>query len=193
VGDSNYSPGTSSIFTEVINPGPGDFTLTVTPTSASVRLGQSTTFTVTMTSLYGFNQQVNLACAEAEVKETTCTYNPDPVLVAPYLNVDSPPGTSILKFSTTPPHTTSTSSKTIARKLRPEALLVGALFLLWPWRRRKRGCLLLLVFVVFAVQGCGSAVIDPGTPFGTFTITVTATASNNPSITHSVPVTITVH
>ena len=76
VGDSNFSPATSSIVTEEINPGSGDFTLTVTPPSASVRLGLSTAFTVTMTSLYGFNQQVNLACNGPGVKETTCTFAP---------------------------------------------------------------------------------------------------------------------
>jgi hypothetical protein len=193
VGDSNFSPGTSNILTEVINAGAGDFTISVTPASASVRLGLSTTFTVTMTSLYGFNQQVNLVCAGAEVKETTCTFSLDPVLVAPNINIDSPPGTSTMTFSTTPPHTASSSSKTGTRGLLPKALLAGALFLLWPRSRRKHFGLLLLTFAVITMQGCGSRIVNPGTPFGTFTITVTATAANSPSITHSVPVTITVH
>lgn len=193
VGDNNYSPGTSNVFTEVINAGAGDFTLIVTPASASVRLGLSTTFKVTMTSLYGFDQQVNLACADAEVKETTCKFDIDPVLVAPYINIDSPPGTSTLTFSTTPPHVASSSSQAGVHKLRSEALLAGTGFLLWARIRRKRFGWLLLVFAVITVQGCGSGIVDPGTPFGKFTINVTATAANSPSITHSVPLTITVH
>ena len=192
-GDSNFSPGTSNIFTETINAGAGDFTLAVTPTSASVRLGLSITFTVTMTSLYGFNQQVNLACVGAEVKETTCAFNPDPVLVAPNTNVDSPPGTSTMTFTTTPPHMPKPSSQTSGRRVYAGALAAGALLLIRPRRRSKLGILLLLSLAVLAMQGCGSGPVDPGTPFGTFTFTVTATAANTPAITHSVPVTITVH
>ena len=192
-GDSSFSPGTSNIFTEIINAGAGDFTITVTPASGSVRLGLSTTFKVTMTSLNGFNQQVNLACVGAEVKETSCTFNPDPVQVAPNMNVGSPPGTSTMTFTTTPPHVPKPTSQLGGRQVYAGALAAGALFLLWPRRRSKRGMLLLLSFAVLAVQGCGSGPIDPGTPFGTFTFTVTATAANTPAITHSVPVTISVH
>jgi len=192
-GDSNFSPGTSNIFTEIINAGAGDFTIKVIPASASVRLGLSTSFTVTMTSLYGFNQHVNLACADAEVKETTCTFNPDPVLVAPSVNVDSPPGTSTMTFTTTPPHIPKPSSQIGGRRAYAGALAAGVLLLSWSRRRSKRGMLLLLCITFLAVQGCGSGPIDPGTPFGTFTFTVTATAANIPAITHSVPVTITVH
>jgi hypothetical protein len=192
-GDSNFSPGTSNILTEIINAGAGDFTITLTPASASVRLGLSTTFTVTMTSLYGFNQLVNLACVGAEVKETTCTFNPNPVLVAPNINVDSPPGTSTMNFSTTPPHTPKPSSRMGGRQGYAAALAAGALILFLPRCRCKRGILLLLSFAVVTFEGCGSGPIDTGTPFGTFTFTVTATAANTPGITHSVPVKITVH
>jgi hypothetical protein len=194
VGDQTYSSGTSNLLTENINPGPGDFTIAVTPGSASILPRQSATFTVTMSSLYGFNQQVNLACTGAEAAGTTCIFNPNPVLVAPYLNIDSPPGTSTMTFAITLPGKSSTSWKTGSSSFAVGGLLAMALLFRRPRLWRRWGVwVVLLVFSLGSGLGCGISVIDVGTHFGTFSFNVTATAIDDPTVTHSVPVKITVH
>jgi hypothetical protein len=189
-GDGTFGANTSAVFTEYILPGVGDFSMTVTPVSASVRLGQSTTIMVKLTSLCGFNQPVNLSCSGATVNETTCSFNFNPVTVSPsqYFVL------SQMTFTTTPPHSLASLAQPGARRFGTAALLAGALLLLWPRRWRSRGLwLVLLAFALLGSPGCGENYIDPGTPFGTFTINVTGTAANNPTVTHSVPVTVGVY
>jgi len=188
LGDGTFAANTSAIFTETIIPGPGDFLLTVTPTSASVQLGQSTTMKVTVTSLCGFSQPVNLTCTGASVDGTSCTFNVNPVVVSP----NRYPQLSQVTISTTTALPTSSSAK--LGKLSTGALLAGALLFLWPRRGRGRGVwLVLLAVALLAGPGCNSGYVDLGTPFGAFTINVTGTAANAPTVTHSVPVTITVN
>jgi len=189
LGDGTFGANTSAIFTENIVPGPGDFQITVSPASASVQLGQSTSVKVTVTSVCGFSQPVNLTCTGPAVNETSCTFNINPLTVSPSVY----PQQSQAIITTTLPHVSASSAKLGARRLSAGALLAGALFLLWPRRWRSRGVwLVLLAFALMAGPGCSGSYIDPGTPFGTFTINITGTAANTPTVTHSVPVTITV-
>jgi hypothetical protein len=146
-------------------------------------------FKVTVSSLCGFNQQVNLSCTGPVGAETTCSFNTNPVSVSP----SQYPALSQLTFTTTPPHAPGSKTQQSALKYSGGALLAGALVFLWPRRWRKRGLwLVLLAFALLASPGC-TGYIDPGTPFGTFTVNVTGTAANNPTVTHSVPVSITVY
>jgi hypothetical protein len=192
-GDTNYGTGNSNTFNEYINPGPGDFTLSVTPTSMSVQDGQSATFTVTMTSLYSFNQNVDLSCTGPLAADITCTFLYNPIAVAPYVNITSPSGSTTMTVTTVLPHSASLQ-RSSGRGIPVGALLAGVLVLLYPRRWRKRGLwLALLASGLLAFQGCNSGSVNLGTPFGTSTLTVTATATQTPSITHSVPITITVH
>ena len=187
-GDGTYGANTSAVFTENIIPSAGDFSITVTPASASVQLGQSATVKVTVTSLCGFSQPVNLTCTGASASETGCTFNVNPVVISP----GAYPGLSQMIFTTTAPHTASAQRG--SGGLPAGAFLAGALLFLWPRRWRKRGVwLVLLGFALLAGPGCSGNYVDTGTPFGAFTINVTGTAANTPSLTHSVPVTITVH
>jgi len=193
LGDTNYGAGNSNTFNEYINPGPGDFTLSVSPMSTSVQDGQSATFTVTMTSLYGFNQNVNLSCTGPIAADITCTFLFNPVAVAPYLNITSPSGSTTMTVTTVLPH--AASLRRPPGHWKPAgALLAGILLFMWPRRWRARGLwLVLLASGILAFQGCNSGPVILGTPFGTSTLTVTATAAQTPSVTHSVPITITVH
>jgi hypothetical protein len=189
-GDGTFGANTSAVFIENINQGVGDFQITVTPAGASVQLGLSTTFKVTVTSLFGFSEPVNLTCTGTTVPETSCGFNVNPVTVSP----SAYPALSQMTFTTTPPHSLASSAQLGARSLGAGALLAGALLFLWPRRWRKHGLwLVLLAFALLAGPGCSGSYIDPGTPFGTFTINVTGTAANTPTVTHSVPVTITVN
>jgi beta-propeller repeat-containing protein/ASPM-SPD-2-Hydin domain-containing protein/HYDIN/CFA65/VesB family protein len=56
-----------------------DFTLTPSPLNNSVRAGQSTTYTVTVTPSNGFNQVVLLSCGPLP-QDTTCTWSPPGVI-----------------------------------------------------------------------------------------------------------------
>jgi Beta-propeller repeat/HYDIN/CFA65/VesB-like, Ig-like domain len=94
-----------------------DFSLSQTPPSPAIRTvtaGNSTTYTVTVTPINGFNQVVLLGCqnlpqgtdATAQNPDTTCTYSP------PGLALDGiHPSTSTLTISTT----ASTSSHLLPR------------------------------------------------------------------------------
>ncbi|MGD0729849.1 MAG: FG-GAP-like repeat-containing protein, partial [Terracidiphilus sp.] len=186
LGDGTFGANTSAVFTENIIPGPGDFQMTVAPTSTSVQLGQSATMKVTLTSMCGFNGPVNLTCTGAAVAGTTCTFNVNPVTIAP----STYPQLSQVTITTSLP-TTASSAK--FGSLSTGALLAGALLFLWPRRLRRRGIwVVLLAMALLAGPGCTKGYVDLGTSLGKITLNITGTAANNPTVTHSVPVTITV-
>jgi hypothetical protein len=141
---------------------------------------------VTLTSMCGFNGPVNLTCTGAAVAGTTCTFNVNPVTIAP----STYPQLSQVTITTSLP-TTASSAK--FGSLSTGALLAGALLFLWPRRLRRRGIwVVLLAMALLAGPGCTKGYVDLGTSLGKITLNITGTAANNPTVTHSVPVTITV-
>ena len=167
---------------------PADFTIASTALSpATVAAGGSATSTITIAPTNGFTGAVSLTCSvvPAATRAPTCSFNP--------ASVPGGSGPSTLTVSTTAATTAS---------LRPQSggalyamwLPVGGLALLGAGFTCKKklwslllGCLLLSGLIFLAACGGSSSSGGgggghPGTPAGTYTITVTGTSG---SLTHN--------
>jgi len=179
-GDADFSTSTSAVFQETIVA--GNFSISATPTTASLYTGQAAAVQVSVASLQGFNQPLALTCSGLPAN-ATCSFSP--------ATLPQGQGAAKLVIQTeAPQHTTGSSAA---------ALGALTLLLLPAWRRRRsflaRLCAVLLaVGIALEMSGCGSA--DPitgGTPAGTYQVGVTATtAGAGPTLTHSTVVTLTV-
>ncbi len=69
----NRTPPDCSVSSNKVSIGPPDFSISVNPTAATVNQGDSATFTVTLTSLYGFNSAVSLSASNPLA---TASFNP---------------------------------------------------------------------------------------------------------------------
>ncbi len=175
---------------------PPDFMVSTNPASASVRAGQSASFTFTVTPGGGFNSAVSFNCSGLPAL-STCTFTPTSV---------TPNGTPVpvtLAVKTTGPNA-GLQAPHLPNSQRPVLALwtlsgVGMMGMVVAWSRRKNkyGWLSPVAIVGFSVLvmtltalGCGGGNSKPPqTPAGVSTITVTATGS---SISHPATVTLTV-
>lgn len=196
------SPQTASL-TGTAAPAPaGSFTLSSNPGSISVAAGASGSTTLTVTPSNGFNQPVSFACTGLP-SEATCSFSPTTV---------TPNGAA----ATTTVTIAATGSASAANHLpsspdqRSHLMLgLGGLFgfVLCGSALRKRGTRLrafLLAFVAAvltfgAMQGCGGGgssstpPASPGTPAGTYSVTVTGTSGSGTSaLTGTAAVSLTV-
>jgi hypothetical protein len=167
-----------------------DFNLGVNPASASVAAGQTVTLTVTLASATGsFPANVSLSCSNLPPL-ATCSFAP--------LQVSSDQGSATGTFSI------STTAPVAASALGFSPLVSAPLIALACATRRKMKRTLprLLLFAAVGLsawgvscggglQGNGGAggTGSPGTPPGTYSVTISATCS---SVTHTAPVTLTV-
>ncbi|MGC2182731.1 MAG: IPT/TIG domain-containing protein [Terriglobales bacterium] len=174
--------------------GPPDFTVAATPLSpATVAKGASATSTITIAPLNGFTGAVSLSCSSITPTVTrapACSFNPS--------SVPGGSGTSTLTVSTTAATTASVSpSRGIFYAM---WLPIGGLALLGQGfgSRRKKLLAVLLLFLMLSglifMAACGGGSSSggnghPGTPAGTYTVTISATSG---SLTHTTPVTLTV-
>jgi subtilase family serine protease len=168
-----------------------DFTIAANPTTVAVTApGQNGTTTLTITPVGGFNQTITYTCTGLP-PEATCTF-----------------ATASATSETLTIATTAASSKLDkspfgrGRGLFYALLLPGLLGLAVSTRSRKqtlRGARLLGLLAVIALStlwmpACGggggsSTQSNPGTPAGTSTVTVTATAG---TLVHTAAVTLTI-
>ena len=171
-----------------------DFSLSASPLPGPVTAGGSATSTVTLAPSGGFNGTVTVSCSIITTASPapTCSLNPASIAVGA-------PVTSTLTVRTTAAHASAAPSRSIYYAT---WVPLGVLALLGTGltsRRKKLLGLLLfcLVFsslLFFASCGGGSSSTGggggtPGTPPGTYNITVTATAG---ALQHSATVTLTV-
>jgi len=183
-----------------------DFTISASPSQASIGAGQTATFTLTLTPVNGFNLPVALAC-EGTPPQATCTLSPLSV------NMDgSAPGKATLTLATT---SRSLEGPPPGVGLFPRGGRCLGWFGLWGWcallvlalfatRGRRQGTwtpiggAALVVMVCLSMTSCGGgsgggAPPTPnkqGTPAGTYTLNVTASA--NP-LSHTGTVTLNVN
>jgi subtilase family serine protease len=182
-GDTNFSGSTSSPVPYKVQ----DFKIAANPTTVTVTApGQSGTTTLTITPLGGFSQAPTYTCTGLP-SEAACTFP-----------TAATGGT--LTITTTAPSARIDKAPLERRRGLFYALLVPGLlgFVVSAGSRKRtlRGMRLLSLIAVLALStlwmpACGgsSTPSNPGTPAGTSTVTVTATAG---SLTHSVPVTLTI-
>ncbi|MGH9503929.1 MAG: beta strand repeat-containing protein [Terriglobales bacterium] len=172
-----------------------DFTIAASAaTPASISAGGTATSTITITPVNGFNSDVNLTCAVTPVvtRPPTCVLSPT--------SVAGGAGSSALTVSTVAATTASVTPRT-SGIIYAMVLPIGGLALLgagFGSRSKKlwgllMGCLLfggLVSLVACGGSSSSSGGGHPGTPGGSYIITVTATSG---SLTHTAPVTLTVN
>jgi hypothetical protein len=191
-GDSNYAASTSASSTIQVLTASPNFSLAANPASFTIATpGQSGSSTLTVTPSNGFSGAVALTCAvPLTMKEAACSLNPSSITAQ---------GKTSLTVTTTGPHTVA------ALASRPERLAAGAGAILllvilvgFPVERRRTELLLGLVLIAalaLMVDGCGGGgtssggTTDPGTPAGSYAVTVTGTSG---SLSHTQNVSVTV-
>lgn len=193
---SGYANSAVAVAQYTINVPPPDFQLSVSPSSLTIARGQSGTATFTVTPMNGFNTAVSFSCSGLPA-EATCTFAPASV---------TPNGsavTSTLTVKTTAPTTA------FLAPLRPSryALYAGIspflaglfAFAMFRTRRRLGAPFLVMLLVVSAgLASCGGGGSgknggggDPGTPIGTSTVTISASATGGASHTTVLTINIT--
>jgi hypothetical protein len=187
--DSNSVPQSVPVTLTVLPNASFDFTLGATPSSVSVAVGKTAAYTVAVAPTTNtFLSNVSFTCSGLPAL-SSCTFNP--------AQVASGSGNSVvaLSIATTAPGPPSSAALLLGAF--PLAALVG----LWRPRRareRRRALSSLILALVLALYGCGgglqgngsiSASGSPGTPKGSYNVTITATSG---SVSHSTAVNLTV-
>jgi hypothetical protein len=191
-GDTANQPSTSNAVSIAV--AAPDFTIAVSPATATVTAGQPVAATLTITPVAGYSGTVSFSCGPLP-NLATCTFAPSSM--SPNNGMAA---TTKLTITTTAP-----SAATQRAAIRPlqQIAWVSVLFLLFlPGRaaklyRHRIGSVLIALFLMcglISLSGCGgsksssgggSAPTTPGTPVGTQTITVSATDSTT-KLSHSV-------
>ncbi len=184
----NFSTSTSTALsiniTAAVTP---DFSLALSPTSATVTHGSSTSTTLTLTPLAGYKTATTFTCGSLPTN-ATCSVTPSSV---------TPDG------STATTATVNIGTGTVSAKIRSakameysSVALIGIFVLAGLASRRRLPALLVLMLSAIAalgLSGCGgkSSATSTGstTPLGSYTITITATGG---SVNHSANFTLTV-
>jgi HYDIN/CFA65/VesB-like, Ig-like domain len=202
VTDNAASGSTQTV--SLMGTGTVDFTLSAAPKSASVSPGTSASYMLTLTPRGGFNQAVQVTCAEpTSLTESTCTVSPASVT----LNGSTATSVAISVTTTAPSFTPmarqSPTSGPLSKPLATPVLWLAVLGLLGQAvllsLRKKRGASALLIITALMVLlwascgggngGGGGQSSNPGTAAGTFNITLSASGGN---ITHTTTVALTV-
>jgi hypothetical protein len=167
-----------------------DFSLAVSPTFATVRAGDSTTFTLTLTPSNGFTGSASFSCAGLP-QETTCSFDPATVNIS-----SADPVTTQVTVTTTIRVTSFTPPRPPGPP--PPWLLVGVISgvfvsLVLLTRRRSRARLFLAAAVLaltLFLASCGQEYFTfTGTPPGSFAVALNATVGD---VSHSAIVALTV-
>ena len=179
--------------------GGADFGISINPTSAIVVAGNSTTVTLTVNSVSGFDAAVSLTCSGLPAL-ATCSASPSAVTPS-----GSSATTSTLTISTT--RRTSTPPGGLSRPQGPGWMTPPVIGLLWGllllglsvWAARRNrlrwswAVLALTAILLASFVACGAAgtgYVNPtGTPSGNYTIVVTGASA---SLTHTANFTLTV-
>jgi len=183
------------VFGLLTSTGP-DFSVSVSPSSASVKAGQSATYTLTVTSVGGFNQAVALSCTGAP-SLASCTISPSSV---------TPSGSGAATATTTVTTTASTMAPrrwpaspkfpAAADRVAPLVflLMLARLGVAKATRLRSRLEFACVFASVALWAGCGGGgTHNLGTPPGVYTLAVTGTSTSGSStLTNVVNLTLTV-
>lgn len=182
-GDANYSGSTSSPV--AISP---DFQFSTALAGSQMSLSPGTTgiATLNVTSVDNMSGNVTFACSGLP-SETTCTFSPASVAVSG----TAPSASTTLTVQTTAPKTSSLEGPVRGAALLAFGfMLMGGIFVAGGDSRNRKVRLIVGALVLFAIflpfVGCGGGGggggggsgghSDPGTPAGTYTVTVTATS-----------------
>lgn len=188
-GDSSFITSASSAIEETISPFIGDFTFSTTPSSMTFYTGQAGTANAIAVAQGGFNYALALSCSGLPA-EATCKFQP--------ATIADGNGTATLTIQTSAPAAVAgLAPKNINgwRRSGGAAVLACVVLLFLPSRRRP--WLWMALFAALAattVTACGGpGTLTGGTPPATYTVTVSAQATNSGQLlTHSTTITLTV-
>jgi len=171
-----------------------DFTISTSQPSATISAGQPANYSLTISPLGGFSQPVTLSCSGLP-RGTDCLASANPVTVA---------GTT--QFTVTVTTSVRTLVPITLRKFQFPGnahhfdgvpalsfiVFLCVVILAWLQYRPARAVFGLAVVLLLFAMACGGnpSGVPAGTPAGTSQIMVTATSG---SLTHSVPLTLTVN
>jgi hypothetical protein len=174
---------------------PPDFTVTASAAvPATVKAGSPAVITVTVTPIGGFSSPVALTCAEpAAMTLSTCTASPASVTPSGAAVTSQVTVTTTAPSLMVPPSSMPNRPLPI-RQIVPLFLALILLFLL-PTAKRLRLRLAMatamLVFIVLAGCSGPKPPVKPGTPPGTYSLTITGTAGA--TVHSAAPVSLTVN
>jgi hypothetical protein len=170
-----------------------DFTMGITPASASEPAGQPAIFSLDVSPTSGsFPKNVSFSCSKLPAL-TTCGFNP------PQVGSGSENSAVTFTLATTaaiPASRTSIIAITVSFLPLPALILLQRRIARRKFRRPGRIILILILILVAGTLSCGGGLQgngggsgSPGTPAGTYSVTVTAICA---SVTHTAQVTLTV-
>jgi hypothetical protein len=194
-GDAVYAASTSPLANIVLGK-PTQFTMQLNPTAVTLQSKQNSTTTLTITSVNGFTDTLDLGCLGLPFA-ATCTFATDKTTLAAN-------GTQTIQVvvDTGSPLTAGSVARLeqpgarsmVTLCLLPGGALLGLMF--WKGRRRMRSSLggvlfvLLLAALATGLTGCGGLQIN-GTPAGTYVFQVSATGTGT-GVSQAIDVTLTV-
>jgi hypothetical protein len=186
-GGANQTSGLFATLVPAAAAGGPDFSMNLSAQSVTVTAGGSTTLTIGSAAVGGFNSQITLSCVPAA--GLTCGFNPNTItpggstassLLTISAAAAAPGGgyghPGMLLFSGLGLFGTVLMAGHMKGSAKGKSLLLGALLAL------------LLAGMIFAV-GCGSSYANHATD-SQATLTITGTSGG---VSHSVPVSITIH
>jgi hypothetical protein len=191
-GDATFPQATSPTFVEDIRLSvPGDFTMAAVPQSATIKAGQTATFTIILNPVSGMNSAVTFGCTGLPAA-SSCTFSPASLIP------NGSPVATLLTINTTAP---SSAAVPVARLhpwtvAWPVAIVLGLVVtvnLQTTRKTRMHWRALAAVAVALCIVSCGGGgtkVTNPtnGTPPGISSITVTAISATS----HTAALTVTV-
>lgn len=189
-GDAVNVPATASVTLVVGNAG-GDFSVSASPSAATIKAGQTASFTLTVAPINGMNSPVTFSCSGLPAV-SSCAFSPASV------TPNGAPVSTTLTITTTAP----TSTAALVTGLRPwtfawplGVVVVGFLLIGRDKAVAKRrfsltgGMALALCMVGCGGGGSKPPVTNIGTPPGAYSITVNATSGASHTAALSVTVT----
>lgn len=174
--------------------GPADFSISATPTSDTVSAGSTASYTLQLVGGGGFSGAAQLSCMGAPA-QATCLLSPSSITIS-----DTSPKAIVLTLTTASNSVAALSSSrtNVTGLAAPTWLAIVPLAGLSLVYRRRRLFALMTYVLVLGVAACSGGgnnsapsapPLSPGTPAGTYTLTVTAKSG---SLVHTVTVSIVV-
>jgi hypothetical protein len=186
-GDALFTPAMSQPLTQTIQM--PDFSLAVTPSSLSIAAGQSGSATVSVASVYGFNQSVQFACSGLPAG-STCTFSPAAAI--PGVTSTLTISISAIAQNVTPHSLAKPNGNNPMKEL--AVLFFGVISVSSIRRRWHRAFarnlygLITLAGALAILSSCGGNAVKPNPPVTT-NVTISASAG---TLTHTATLTLTV-